>query len=600
MPQPNINPQTDSKEEKSVPQYANIIKDKIEILKQYLREKDYAIKLRQVKINNWLKNEEQYNGVTQRTLLTRSNLHVPIVFEGVQNMSSKLGAAPEVRYDTIPEGDENAAEIMEHVVKQDLDDSKWDLTYENSKTEAGIYGRTIYKVIPGNDKQQVELVDTLAYLISPIAKDTEHALYQGQQFIYKTQDELEAEADRMEYDEEEIHKLKINKIPNETQRDASSEASQKNIRLANMGLANVTQYGSKVAEITEWWTYIDGELTALTVANDMYLLRKKSAKELGLKRPPFVSWGTYSRGITFWCPSVADVYRDPNLAIDCNINQVIDNNTYRNFGMMFVASSSGLKQSSIVPRPLGVTPVMCSPNEDIKSKIWQFTPPEITSALTTMQTIKGFADSASGMSPNIQPKSGKVSVTQQSKLNAEVEAKIVVMKRSATLACQELYQLMSDIIRDKMTKPRQVKIFGYKNLTLDDVTKKNFEDVELVAKASPSEDSQQNKAIKQKAKMDLYALFKDDPKIPGQLAMRRSVAKTFDITPDEIESWFTKEESEPINNMMPQGTEQPGQPGQPPPQGQPPTDATALLSATGTEAQAQVPPMINQPMPQNG
>ena len=86
----NINPTTDSKEEKAVPQYANVIKDKMDILRQYQIEKDYAIRVRQVKIQNWLKNEELYNGVTQKTLLTRSNLHIPVVFEGVQNASSKI------------------------------------------------------------------------------------------------------------------------------------------------------------------------------------------------------------------------------------------------------------------------------------------------------------------------------------------------------------------------------------------------------------------------------------------------------------------------------------------------------------------------------
>ena len=574
------------------PQYKNQIADKIDILKQYLREKDYAVKVRQTKINNWLKNEESYNGVTQKTLLTRSNLHVPVVFEGVQNMSSKLGANPDVRFDTIPEGDENAAEIMKHVVKEDLDAADWELIYDQSKTEAGIYGRAIYKVIPGNDKQGVELIDTLAYLISPIAKNTKDALYQGQQFIYKTIEQIEEEADKMEYDEEEVAKLKEQKVPNETQVSTSTEMSAKNLRMAQMGLNNTTQYGSKVAEITEWWTYLSdkdekkSELYRLTVANDLYLLACVKASESGLKRPPFVSWGTYTRGITFWCPSVADVYRDPNLAIDVNINQAIDNNTYRNFGMMFVASSSGLKQSSIVPRPLGVTSVQCAPNETVQSKVWQFTPPEITSALTTMQTVKGFADSASGMSPNIQPKSGKLSVTQQSKLNAEVEAKVIVMKRNATIACQELYQLMADITAEKLTKPRKVKIFGYKNLTLNDVTKKNFDGVKLVAKASPAEDSQQNKAIKQKAALDMYTVFKDDPKIPGQLALRRGLAKTFDVDPDQIEAIFTQEQApKPEQGTVVAPTPDTAAPAET----KTPTDASPLLGAMQKGAQAEVP-----------
>ena len=569
--------------------FANQIKNKQKILKQYLDEKLYAIKLRQVKINGWIENEESYNGIGKKTLLTRSNLHTPVVFEGVQNMGSKLGALPECDFDTIPEGDENAAEIMKHVVKQDLDSSNASLIYEQSKTEGGIYGRAIYKVIPGNDKQTVELVDTLSYLISPIAKDTKSALYQGQQFIYKTIEQIEDEAKEMGYDMEEVKRMKEAKADSETQIGANSEASLKNIRMANMGLANVTSYGSKVFEITEWVNYIKGVLTHLTVANDIYLLRAIPSKELGLDYPNFHSWGTYPRGITFWCPSVADIYRDPNLAVDVNMNQQIDNNTYRNFGMAFVSSRSGLKQSSINPRPLGLTVIQCAPNEKIQDQIFYPPVPEIGQAMQVMQSIKSMADSASGLSPNINPgKGGKISVTMQAKLNAEVEEKVKVMRQNVTNCWQGIYQQMSDITTSKMTKPRKVKIFGYKNLTLEDVTKSNFKDVKLIARAIPSEDSSQNKAIKQKAKIDLYTLFKDDPKIPGQLALRRSVAKTFDIDAEEIESYFTQEDAPKAEpGKMPGGPIGPDTTS-----GKAPSDATPLISATASGARNQVPKMI--------
>ena len=105
---------------------------------------------------------------------------------------------------------------MKHVVQEDLDECYWDTLYDESKIEAGIYGRAIYKVIPGNDRNKVEVVDTLAYLISPIAKNTRDALYQGQQFIYKTIEQIEEEAEVMEYDEEEVKRLKKN-IPNQNQ-----------------------------------------------------------------------------------------------------------------------------------------------------------------------------------------------------------------------------------------------------------------------------------------------------------------------------------------------------------------------------------------------
>jgi hypothetical protein len=579
-------------------QYANVNPDKGKILKQYLIEKGFAVKLRQVKIYNWLKNEEGYNGVTQKTLMTRANLHMPIIFEGVQNMAAKIGVAPEVKFDTIPEGDENAAPLMEHIVSEDLDDSDFEQIYDDSKIECGIYGRTIYKVIPGNDKNRVELVDTLAFLISPIARGSKKALYAGQQFIYKTNDELKEEKNLMEYDEEELQRLKENKVPKDTQTDDSSEASVKNMRFANMGLSNTTQYGSKVAELTEWWTYLKlkGDkkkvLYALTVANDQYLLRCVRGTDLGCHRLPFFSWGVFTRGITFWCPSVADVYRDPNLAVDLI------------WGMLFVASDSGLKQSSIVPRPLGVTPVTVGLKGRVQDKVWQFSPTPIEND-GTADAVKGYADTAAGLAPNL-PKSGgskgKLSVTQQAAAAAQLDEKIAKAKRNATACFKEMTQFMSDVTAERLTKPRKVKLFGYKNLTIEDVTKKNFNGVTLKSTPRNTDDTQNNKAIKQKAKLQIYEVFKDDKLIPGQLALRRSVAKSFDIDPDEIESWFSEDKEASGMNAAamgaqpaPQAPNQPPAPSAPPqavPNAPAPTDATPLLSQTASTAAAAVPPTL--------
>ncbi|MDE2104676.1 MAG: hypothetical protein KGL39_45995, partial [Patescibacteria group bacterium] len=134
---------------------------KTRVIKQYLQEKMYAVKLRQVKINTWNKIEEAYNGAVQKTLISRSNLHVPFVFKGIQDASAKIGSVPTIDFHPTPEGDRNAAPLMKHTVKDDLDSSNFEQIWADSKIEAGIYGRTFYEVIPGNDRQRVELCDSL-------------------------------------------------------------------------------------------------------------------------------------------------------------------------------------------------------------------------------------------------------------------------------------------------------------------------------------------------------------------------------------------------------------------------------------------------------
>lgn len=565
-------------------------------LKKFLEEKTSAIKARQIRINNWLENEKLYNGVPTTTLLTRSNLHVPKVFEAIQTTSSKLGQMPEVEFDTKPEGDENSIEIMKALWDHDIARSDGDTIAQNSKIEAGLYGRAVYKLIPSNEGAKIELIDTMSFLINPTAKSTKDALYCGQQFIYKTIEQLEEDADEFEYDKDEILKLKAYKEASETSANYSQEKSLKDLRLTYLGYANTSQLGAKMAEINEWYTVIKRQWHVMTVANDRHILRCVPVSEVGLEKHPYVSWATFPRGVVFWTPGVADIVRDPNLAMDVSINQMIDNNTYRNFGMMFVSSSSGLKQSSIVPRPLGVTSVNVGLDKNVKDSVWQFTPPEISSANATLQTISQIAENAVGLSSTPIGHKGKMTVTQQAQQSGIMESKTNLLRQNYIKAWQELAQMYADVISKNLTKPRKVKVYGYKPVTIEGVTKKNFTDVEFIAKATSAENSQENKAIKQKAASNIYELFKDDPKIPGQLFLRERTAKAFDMEATDIDKLFTADKNpgqpdtplQPTQNGQAQNPQQPQAPVQTPPA----NPEQPQLSANGQATAAQVPAAI--------
>lgn len=558
--------------------------DTAKVLEQFRKEKTSAMKARQVRIDNWSQNEKLYNGQPTMTLLTRSNLHVPKVFEGVQTMSAKIGQLPEVEFDTKPEGDENASDLMKANWQYDVARSDLDKLWQYSKTENGIYGQAIYKLIPSNEGNKFELVDTMAFLVSPIAKTIKDTLYCGQQFIYKTLDQIEENAAEFGYDEDEIKKMKEAKPEADLANANSQERSIRDLRLSYMGYANVTDLGSKMVELTEWYTFIKKEKYVLTVANDTYLLRCTPIKEVGLPRWPYVSWASYPRGVAFWTPSVADILRDPNLAMNVSINQLIDNNTYRNFGMKYVSSSSGLKQASITPRPLGLI-VVNTGEKGINDVVKEMEVPAITEASQTLMTLNGIAETAVGLSGTPMGQGQKkASVTQASAHMALAESKTNLIKQNAVEAIEELAQLYADTLTMNLTKPRSIKVYGNKPTTIDGVTKSNFKDVEFIAKATSPDTNKENKAIKQKARGELYTLFKDDPKVPGQKFLRQSVAKEFEYTPTEIDKLFTAEE--PVPGQQPAA--QLGPDGQPIPT----NPENPQLSQTGAAAQANVPPAI--------
>lgn len=565
-------------------------------LATFLKQKDFAVKARQSRVTNMLDNEVLYNGNTKRTLLTRSNLHVPKLFEGVQSYNSRMGSTPDHDYDTKPEGDENASDIMKAVLSYDKAKSNFDSLFHNSKTECGIYGRAIIKLIGRDDGARFKLIDTLSFLIDPLATNTDDAFYCGEQFIYKTISEIEDDASDMSYDEDQIKRLKSLKLASDSVLVASDqEESRRNYRQAQLGLSNVTKTGKDSVELNEWWTHIDGKLKVMTVADDIVVLRCREIKDLGYREFPYVSYGAYERGITFWVPGVADIYRDGNLAANVILNQQIDNNTYRNFGMKFVDSRSGLKQTSIVPRPLGITPVNVPEGQSIQTMVLPDTPPSIGESMQMFNTIVQTIDTASGLGmPLVSGK--KMSATQQASLQARIDMSTNAMRQNINNAMTRLYQKYSDWIQDNLTVPQKVKFFGFKQDTLENVTKKNFEGVEFIAHAIPSESSADNKAIKQKAVIETYQLFKDDPRVPGQLALRKKVAKEMGGDPEFLTALFENDEEE--NNKMAQGAPQiPGQqvntgaPGMmgAPQGGQPPAPGTPAIAQTQQAAQAVAP-----------
>jgi hypothetical protein len=535
-----------------------------EILNQYRIEKDAAIKARQSKISHWLQDEELYNGVIQKTLLTKSNLHSPKVFEGVNDMAARLGDMPKIEYDTKPEGDENAGDIMEHLFLYDGRKSDIDHLWELAKIEAGIYGRPIFKEIPSADGVKFQLIDTMSFLISPLSPTIELALYCGQQFIYKTAAQLMEDADEYGYDKKEVMKAK--KFVSETIGDANSEVSQKNLRLAYLGFDNVNLAGAKVVEITEWYTHIVNnkglpEKYVLTVANDQFLLRAIPITEAGMEdKFPYISRALFPRLVSFWVPSVADIYRDPNLAMDVIINQNIDNNTYRNFGMLFTDSASGLKQASIVPRPLGVTPINTN-NRSIRDVVMPYNPPDISQSSGLGQNIESLADNAAGLGFVLPPGRTKMSASQLNLEMSLLEQRLGTSKNNLMYMARDMGQMYADLIKKNLTTPRKVKTFGMKDLTISGVTKSNFKEVDFIAKATARENVQANKAIRQKSIQSLFTMFKGDPDVPNQKFLRELVAEEFGLSPTQIDKLMTQNEapSQPQPQGQPQGQSQ-GQP----------------------------------------
>ena len=156
-------------------------KGESKLKEQFEKERQASSKVLYNKQLNWLQNEELYNGVVKSTLMTRANFHVPKIFEGINTVGARIGKLPIIDYHTKPESDQNAGDLMK--ASWDYDAEVHDLAYlaNLSKTEVGLYGRTIFELIPSNQDVGFDLLDTMSFRIAPgpIGADIATAPYCG-------------------------------------------------------------------------------------------------------------------------------------------------------------------------------------------------------------------------------------------------------------------------------------------------------------------------------------------------------------------------------------------------------------------------------------
>jgi hypothetical protein len=567
-----------------------------EKLKEHFeKERTAANKVLSNKINNnWLQNEQLYNGVVSATLVTRANFHVPKVFEGVNVVGARIGKLPEIDFTTKPEKDQNAGDLMKASWQHDAD--VYDLAYlaNLSKVEVGLYGRAIFELIPSNADVGFDLLDTMSFRTAPgpIGADLKTAPYCGKLFIYKSLDEIENEAETMGYESKAIKQLKT--LQKDVLESNGQEASQMSARLSALGFTNVNQLGKKMIRLTVWYTTISGEKHSQTWADDSILLRDVKLSELGLDEWPFESYGLYPRKVSFWTPGTADILRDPNLALDLTLNQTFDNNTYRNFGMIFAKSGSGLP-SAITPRPLGVQKVTTSENGRIQDDVWAWQPPEITSGQATYSMLNTIAESASAMNYGKPGQRGKVQASVLHQEQAMLEQVVGVMKDNYLLCFKRMANRYAKMIQKNQTDPRDLKYQAQKQMTIEGVNKQNFAGVTFIAKATSAETVQENKAMRQKMRVELYDRFSQRPNI-NQSELDRMLAKEADLSFSEQEKLFTpdpaaQQQQQQIDPATGQPVQQqPGQQPQGQPQGAPQGNPT--VSAVQSAVQRQSPQQL--------
>ena len=426
---------------------------------QIEEEYNFALKYRQKRHAAWNLVDELYYGKKRKSLVTRANVHIPKMQGTIETLISKIDSSPFMEYDPMEEGDKKAAKYNNAFLAKDRSDGDWDLKDTLAKKEAALYGRTIFKkysTSEDNFTDYLEVIDVLDFLIDPGAGGVtpmKNARHCGHDNIVKTKWDL---GDSV-YDQKAVKRL-AKKIQSDGDVDTSDSAKQ--ARRTALGLSDATYISADAIALVEWYTEFEGKRYYILVDKDFTeMVRVELLKDVtSLNEFPFATWAPFARINEFWTPGYGELVSEPNQIQNIVMSQILDNNTFRNYGMKAYDVDKIVNPNQLTPRPMGKIAVTGNPKDSIMDI--QF--PHLQNALETYKLVDlswdkeiGVTNAAKGV-----PNSKRMSATEFDGLLNQTSDRFFSANRTYSSALKRIAKLYYHGVQDNMTKKRAVRLLG--------------------------------------------------------------------------------------------------------------------------------------------
>lgn len=502
------------------------------IVDQACREYDHALEYRSQREPAWNTVDEMYFGKKKKSLVTRANIHLPILQGTIETWVSKVDDPPTIAYDPQEEGDKPKAANMTGLVRHDARVGYWDLKDLLNKRVAGLYGRAIFKKFSdsqGGFTDYLEVVDPLDFLIDPQAGGLvpfELAHYCGQDNIIRTKSQL-SNADL--YDQEAVAAI-MGKLQSDGDVDTRYSAMQ--ARRASLGLSNAVYLSEDAAVLTEWLTTYEGKRYYCFFSRQY----KRAVRCVPLKELyksdefHFASWAVFPHPFEFWTPGIGEIFKEINQVQNILVSQVLDNNAFRNYGMKIYDQTKITNPALLDPKPMGKVPVNGNPKDVVMDVAF----PSIVDSLDLMSFLNtsfsrdsGVNDQSKGM-----PNSKRMSATEFAGLLDQVADRFFTVNRTYRECYRRIGELYYLGVEENMTQERRVKVLGTAGFEWRKVTKHDLKGNFDVAVTTDSTEEQAKQM--ERASFQAYvAQARENPRL-NQAFLDEKEAKIMGFQDDEL------------------------------------------------------------------
>jgi hypothetical protein len=432
-----------------------------EITLQCVKEREHALKYRQRREPKWRKTDDLYYGNKQKSLVSRANVHLPILHGAVETLLAKIDGAPNTFFRPQASADKPKAVFLGRSLELDANMNAWDAIDHYSKSEAIKYGRSQEKKYATREKGKFkdvrELVLCIDYLIDPLAgglKPYQKAKFMGQDNIIRTEYELD---DKELYNQEAVKRV-LTTIQGDMRADSRNNSHS--YRKYAQGLDRFAYVSDDAVNLTEWFTTYKGKRyyvlfspTAQTAIRVELLKDMTSSDEF-----PYSGWAAFADPEEYWSPAPAELFHDTNYVQNILVSQLLDNSAQRNYGMKAYDMTKITSPQYLDPKPMGRIPVNGNPND----AIMDITFPSIGENLQLLTWLNAKNDSDTGVTQNARgvPNSKRMSAAEFNGLIEQVADRIYTHNRLYRFHYERVCRLYAYGVWEFMTEDRRIEVEG--------------------------------------------------------------------------------------------------------------------------------------------
>ena len=380
------------------------------------RQKQVAFNFQKRKHNHWKENYLLYRDFVETNRLTqRQPVNIPIMKETMKTWLSKIDETPDIVFEILGMGKSKRID-REKMVKEAIINELWRYYFDKNQLEildkvdkkiVFLQGRSFKKLNFINNDFVCDIIDPYDILVDPltIPYDLETARYIIHIHIFKTLREILANKNYDEKAKKELVRLISQGDKVIEQKRVHEALEHQRERLSALGYSSFHEIsaGDTIIELNEYYTKLFDEKEKrwvkylIVTAMDSVILLKKPLKEvLGVEFYPFVTWSDDVDLNDFWSDSLADLIRTPNKILNIWFSQLLENRTYRNFGMMFY-NSSLITPPTFEPKPFGMYGIPVPEGRSLSEMFQYIQIPPLTDTINEMEYVTKFIERASGV-----------------------------------------------------------------------------------------------------------------------------------------------------------------------------------------------------------